>query len=394
MGAALVLPALYGLKHHSPYNPDDYEAIAAGYARTGMLTDDGVRPTAVREPVYPVVLGTFYGVFGHRYAATLLCNGLLMAAAVYALWWVGAALFGEAVGLVAAAVAAFYPPFIFYASEPRRESALVLLSVWSVAALLAAVKKGGRKRFAAAGVVGAAAALGNTTLLPFGLGAVPALLFWLGRKNWKRAAPYVGVYALFFVLFYSLWPSRNARAFHKLVVGSSVGAGGIFYVNMVVPPELGGLPAEAEILLHDPVCRDSAYVPEDQHDAYYMKAGLKRIREKPSRWLKIVLKRFFVEAWRVTPRPRNYEQSFRLLWWVSVLSDGWIVPLSLIGLLLWRLKPPEAAFIPAMVFVVNGIYSVIFFILRYRIPMMPWLILFASLTIHCAYGELLRARSS
>ncbi len=381
MAAAFVLPILYGTHHASMANPDDYDLVASNLAVKGMLSEDGITPSAIREPGYPTMLGIFYKVLGHNSAAFYVLNGLLASGAVLGLFFVGAELFGESVGLLAAVIAAFYPPFIYYASQPRREIGLVFMSVLSVLWLVRAAK-GGLKTSAAAGLVNAGLALSSTTYFPFGIGTAPVLLLWLGRKKPAQALKLTLVYALFFVMLYSLWPLRNYRVYHQLIIGTSAGAGAVFYTNQVVPSEVGGTEEEHQILANDPVMTEAGGMMDlVAREKFFWKKGVERIKEDPARYARLVAKRFFVDAWRVIPRPRNYDTSYRLLWWVGLLSDGWIVPLGLIGLFFWRLRPADAVFVPAFVASVNLVYAMIFFILRYRIPVMPWLILLAALTL-------------
>src|SRR5207244_2083708 len=96
--AAAVFPALYGARHPSMPNPDDYELVADNFSRTWTLSEDGVHPSAIREPGYPAVLGFFFKAFGHSSATVYLLNGLLAAGAALGLFLVGARLFGEGVG--------------------------------------------------------------------------------------------------------------------------------------------------------------------------------------------------------------------------------------------------------------------------------------------------------
>jgi hypothetical protein len=241
---------------------------------------------------------------------------------------------------------------------------------------------GANKHYAAAGLLSALTALTCTTYLPFGLGTTPVLLLWLGRAKPSRTIKHVFIYALFFAGLYSLWPLRNYKVFHTFVMGTTSAGGTVFYVNQLVPSEVGGLPEEHEILDRDPVMNEGGHIADPAaREKFFWKAGVSRIKEDPARYAKLVCKRFFLDAWRVTPRPRSYEHSFRLLWWIGLLTDGWIVPLGLLGLLFWRYKPPEALFVPAFIASVNLVYAMMFFILRYRIPVMPWLILLASLSI-------------
>jgi 4-amino-4-deoxy-L-arabinose transferase-like glycosyltransferase len=361
---------------------DSYATIAAQLADTGVLGDNGVA-TAQREPLYPMLLALAFKTLGKSYAAEVALNVPLNALLILLLYKTGQALFSEAVGLVAAGIAAFYPPLIYYAAQPRRETLLAVLSVASVLLLVSAWRRGKIPLFAAAGAVNSLAALANTTFLPFGLVAAPAWLLWLGRKKLGKTAVWAAVYVAAFSAVYAPWPLRNYAVFHRLIAGTAGAGGTVFYVNQLVPPEVGGLPQEMEIVHNDPVYKASAGITDPVAlDRYFWKAGFDRVKADPARFLSIALRRFFVDEWRLAPRPRAYEHSSAAVRLVSLLSDGWIIPLGLFGLLcLWKARPPESVWVLWLILTYNAVYAAIFSIMRYRLPVMPWVILFAALTL-------------
>ena len=389
VAAAALLPAAYAARFPArgeaagtPYpSEDSYAVIAANFADHGALLGEDGKPTAHREPVYPMLLGAAFKVLGKNYPAEVALNLPLNALMVYALFRTGAALFGELTGLAAAAVAALYPTFIYYASRPRRETLLTLLSIACVAALARAHRRGGAKDAALAGAVNAVTALANTTFLPFGLLA-PAGFLWLWRQEPKKALARAGLYWIVLAVVYAPWPLRNYAVFHRWIAGTAGAGGTVFYINQLVPSELGGLPEEKKIVHGDPVYQQSQGLDPIDVDRYFWKAGMARVRAEPLRFLELALKRFFIDEWRVVPRARPYESSYGLVRWTALLSDGWIIPLGLLGLLFfWRLRPPESAWIALLLLSYNAVYAALFSILRYRVPMMPWVILFCALTL-------------
>lgn len=389
VAAALVLPIVYAAKFPAkgeaagtPYpSEDSYAVIAANFADHGALLGEDGRPTAHREPVYPMLLGGAFKLLGKSYPVEVAVNVPLNALLIYALFKIGAALFGELTGLIAAALASVHPTLIYYASRPRRETLLALLSVLCVGALVRAFRKDRAEGAALAGGINALAALTNTTFLPFGLLA-PLGFFWLWRGDLKKAAARSLLYWATLAVVYAPWPLRNYAVFHRWIAGTAGAGGTVFYVNQIVPAELGGLPQEVEIVHDDPVYQRAQGLDPIEVDRYFWKAGMARAKEDPGRFLRLALRRFFVDEWRITPRARPSENSAGLVRWAAILSDGWIIPLGLIGLLfLWRLRPPESAWIALLLLSYNAIYAALFSILRYRVPMMPWVILFAALTI-------------
>lgn len=367
-------------------NADGYAHLAASFAESWSLNQDDGRPSAYREPAYPIYLGLFFKAFGFNHHAALLANGLAALLALLLLHRIGLELFSEKVGFAAAAIASFYPPFVFYAAQTLRETfqlAMTGLALWT----LLRARRRGLKAFALAGLANALAALTNTVFVPFTLVLAPAAFFFILEGGVVRALKCAAVYLTAFLLLYSAWPVRNYLALDRFIVGSTLGAGAIFYNYLIVPQEVGGTPREGEIRESDPIVQAARGVAPEALDRYYWKAGLERVREAPGAFAKLVAWRFFRDFWRILPRPRAYAHSYRSIKWVSLLSDAWIIPLGFVGMALARLRRPELLWFYLFIFSINGIYAQILTMLRYRLSVMPWVILFA-----CVAAEELRGR--
>ena len=63
-----------------------------------------------------------------------------------------------------------------------------------------------------------------------------------------------------------------------------------------------------------------------------------------------------------------------------------LIPLALLGLLWVRLNPPECLWIYLFLGSVNLVYSLVLTMLRYRLSLMPWVILLASVAL-CRLAE-------
>src|SRR5690349_290058 len=107
-------------------NTDNYTLLASSFADTWSLSEDG-QPSAHREPVYPVLLGLGFKVFGKNYPVVMLLNCLLSGLTLLLIYRSGALLFSPTIGLLALGVAAIYPPFIYYTAQPVRETLMILM---------------------------------------------------------------------------------------------------------------------------------------------------------------------------------------------------------------------------------------------------------------------------
>ncbi|MDD5627444.1 MAG: glycosyltransferase family 39 protein [Elusimicrobia bacterium] len=402
-----ILPALlalgllarlgYGL-HHPPQrpgqelaDPDCYVEAATSVSRSWTLEVFAQR-SAYREPGYPVLLGIMFKVFGRGYPAVLLTNCGLAAAALLFLALAGRELFGETVSLLAAAISACYPPFIYYAALPARETAILAASAAALWTLVRALARPGAAAFAWAGLAAAFCGLTNVTLLPFALVLAPAAVVLL-RRRWLWS----GVYLAAFLAVYSVWPLRNYIAFRAWIPGTTMTSGTILFNYLVVPQELGGTPEEERLRKEDPVFQAAAGMPREQAELHFRKASAAWIGSHPWAYLKLVAWRFFWDEWRLWPRPQAAGDSYRKLRWVGLLTDGWLIPLGLLGMLLAR-KVPRSLCLVLFVFALALTHSLILTMLRYRLPIMPWMILFASLAVSRLWalrrGEPLQAPSS
>jgi len=365
---------------------DHYAAIAGSFSETGTLMLDG-KPTAMREPAYPVYLGALFKVFGRSYPVVLAGNCLLAVLALLFLFLVGRDLFGPETAFLALAVGTVYPAFVFYAAEPVRETALLAVSALGLWALVRALGRPGGAAFAGAGAAQALACLTTTVFLPFSLGLAPPLILLLCRDRLRDALRWTAIYVGVFALLYCPWLIRNQLVFHRFIPGTSISASAILYSYLIVPQELGGTPQEAALLVADPVYRAISLGDPDRRDALFARAAAERIRRNPWSYARLATWRLFIDQWRFCPRPRTDPGTHRLRWWLSLLSNGWIIPLGFLGLLLSRGRPARASVLYLFVLAVSLVYSAILTMLRYRTPLMPWMILYACLALRLLWSR-------
>lgn len=310
------------------------------------------------------------------------------------------ALFGEKVALWALGLATVYPPFLFYAAQPMRETAMLAVSallLW----LITRTRTVGD--FALLGAAAALAGWTNTTFLPFAL-LLPGLYILTARRKeeggrGKGAAvpssiphppsPLLArplVYSIVLVALYSLWPVRNYLWSGKFIAGSTAGAGSTFYIYLQIPEEVGGTPKQQELMDADPVHREGAAIVDRlEQERYFWKAGTQWVKAHPFGYLKRVAERF-AGMWRPAPRARAYAHDLGLLRLVSWLTDGWIIPLGFLGLIL-TLRRCETWPVAAFVLSVNFTYALVFSMIRYRLSLMPWMILYAVAALDWAWAK-------
>jgi 4-amino-4-deoxy-L-arabinose transferase-like glycosyltransferase len=214
-------------------DPPVYDELAVslasghGFARMPRRPRAGFRATGVHPPGWPFVLGAVYAATGQtgpldrgraaRWRIGRVTQAIIGTVAVALIALVAWQLWGVAVALASAALAAVHPPLVVIGVGLFSEPLFVVLELAALAAVLEARRRPGAWRWiVAAGVLAGLATLtrnnGAVLLLPLALGV------WTGRPRWSwraLAAPLAlaGV-ALLTVL---PWTVRNARALDAFV---------------------------------------------------------------------------------------------------------------------------------------------------------------------------------
>ncbi|HAH05649.1 MAG TPA: hypothetical protein DCM05_03840 [Elusimicrobia bacterium] len=354
---------------------DLYHRLALTLVEKGSLLDAQGLKTAMREPAYSFVLAGLYLLTGAKYWALCLLHALMGALTVLLVFQLGLRVFGATTAWLAALMCAFHPQLLYYAAMPRRETFQALLLAWSAWLLFEACDSPTPKRVLLAAVVWALNPLANSVFLPAGLAAGLAFYFMGRRKGHEMLKP-AALFTAVFLGVYALWPARNALVFDRFIPGIT-GGGNHIYIGIVVPNEIAGTPEEQAIVSTDPVVVEAGKQPEDQKDATFYRGALAWILAHPAQfagkmWASLL------KLWRLYPYPRDYGMNYRLIKWVSLLSDGWIIPLGLLGLVLAGRRIPETDLFNLVLASVTLVYMVFWAVVRYRIPLMPFVFLYAG----------------
>jgi 4-amino-4-deoxy-L-arabinose transferase-like glycosyltransferase len=202
----------------------DYDRLAVALANHGHFPPSAVTPgpTAFRPPLFPAALAAVYKIVGVSSASTRWEAGRLLEAALGALTvaligLVALRLWGRRAGLMAAAIAAVYPPLVLVGSSLMSESLFIPLVL---AAVLAAVRARESERgWRWAALSGALIALGALTRGNGIALAVPlGFLVWSSRPRLQRSALVVPLALLAAAaLTLAPWTVRNASAFGEFV---------------------------------------------------------------------------------------------------------------------------------------------------------------------------------
>ncbi len=384
LGLALVLRLAWAWQGHREgkihTGSDGYEPIALSLLERGEYAEEKGKPTAIREPVYPLVIAALYYPSGRRPWLVLVLHALLGTATCLLAWRLGTRLFGARAGLWALAVCAVHPQLVYYTAYFFRDTLLawlfMLLAVASMDWSSSPNHTDGDYSAIIGGCAGAALGLANSAHLP--LVGLAGLALWAVAPT-KAAARRTAFFFLPVLLAFGLWSWRNYRVFKAFVPGSTHG-GPEFYQALVVPPADLGTERQTEILAKDATFQAAAKLGEYGQSKVLTKAGFDWIVAHPGTYAGRALAGF-VKFWRPWPYARAYTHSYKALLAASLASDAWIVPLGLLGLWLFRGRWREASAVWVGAFALTAVYGAVHAVIRYRLPLMPAMIVFAVAAI-------------
>lgn len=168
-------------------------------------------------PVFPYLVGAVYTAFGGLTAVKLL-QAVAGALLIPAVGRIGFLAFGPRAGLLAAAMAAFYPELVWYSVHFWSEPVFLGLLWWAVEEVLQADARASLGRALWAGALWGLAVLTRETALYF-LPVAALWLAWRSAGGGRRAA----ACALAAFLVVAPWTYRNWVLFHAFVPVSTMG---------------------------------------------------------------------------------------------------------------------------------------------------------------------------
>lgn len=327
-------------------------------------------------------LAGIYALFGYHPLVARVIMGLMSTMSVWLLFLIGRRLFGPTVALVASAIAAVYAYLIFYGVTLVTETpfTLALLIALYLAIRMRAGEVNGVGAWFTLGVVLAVALLLRMAVLFF----IPILLLWLYyavRKEttlWLVAIPLVVIGLAVLPLTirnYRLWHQfllLEAQFGHVFWNGNHPGHGGDFHPFYVFPIPPAVLASKNDVLITNTLLR----------------MGIQNVLNQPWDFVMLTLTRLreFFLFWPTA----DSTLAANLL---RVFSFGVIVPFALYGFFANLRRFSDLAPVYLFIVVHTGIYAVTWTMIRYRIPLDPFLILFAAYSLQVAYQQLVQPRA-
>jgi 4-amino-4-deoxy-L-arabinose transferase-like glycosyltransferase len=357
----------------------------------GFSFENGVL-TSIRPPLYPLFLSALWRLAGSESLLLVrlaqACLGVAIAGLVYR---AGRELFDERVGLAAAAVAAFYPPFVFSGVTILTETLFTFLLLLALVAYFAAARGSGLGAVLLAGAAFGLAALTRSVVWVFPFVAAPFLFATLPGTRTRRAglaAAFLGAH----VAVLAPWAIRNTRLQGVPTVVDTMAGFNLWMANADSTPAdrlwdsigQGGAQAFSRAIRRDyPVGRLS----EGQKDKWGQKEAFRYMRAHPLVTLRRAAVKF-ADFWGL-----DREFAAGLAWGLyrpppvvgallTVAMVAFYPPLMLLAVLGACLAPRRGwaphLFLLLLVAAVCGLHCLAFGHSRYRLPLMPLFVVYAA----------------
>ena len=336
-----------------------------------------------QPPLYPYFLGVIKVVFPDTFFhAARLIQALLGVLVCGMTWWIGRDLFDSATGFWAGLGAALYGPLIFFDGELLPAALAVFLNMAALVIMLVVWKEPGGWGWLGAGAAFGLGALAVPTVLIF-VAMVPIGLW--RRFSVRQGSIYAGLFLLGTALLIAPVAVRN-----WVIGGDGVG---ISY-NMGINFYIGNNPGYEETVAIRPGWEWDALITQpaklginrpSEKSAYFLNKSLAEIAADPLWWMGLLMNKV-TEFWHGDEvgrnQPiyywRNYSTVLWLTLWKGVIAFpfGLLAPLAIWGLLLSLRKIGPTW--PAIYVITYCIGVAMFFIAaRYRVPVLPVLLVFA-----------------
>jgi 4-amino-4-deoxy-L-arabinose transferase-like glycosyltransferase len=343
-------------------------AAGRGFSGASFYYPPGTdNPTAFWDALYPLFLAAIYTLAGHSVPLVRAIQALLGGAAVALTYALGAKLGGRPVGLLAAAVSAVYPFFIYYAGHLLTETLFMALILGIFVAGIRAQEGGQARWFAATGLLTGLAALCRAEAFLFGLAYV-AWTAWRARAALARRLALAAAGLACVAAVMAPWVVRNQLTFGAPVLTTTKLGYNLYkyyHPQMTADQTVATVPFP-----------DFGERTEPQREALMRSLAIRFMLDDPARTLWFMANKLAL-LFKLTPS-NEVNRQYAL---VSLASYGALLPFMAAGLVLALRRGRR--WLPLVAYVVFSIATkaAVFAGIRLRMQVEPFLIVLAALAL-------------
>lgn len=355
-----------------------YDKLALSLLQDHEFSLEKGQPTAYTTPLYPFFLSIIYFFFGHSYLAVKVFQALLGSIVCLTGYFIAKEVFSKPVACLTFSFMAIHYFFIKYSSHLATENLFIF---WVALSTLFLIKFCKRPSYPDAILFGLFCSLATLTrsayfLFPF----MVIMILWIAPKfikfPYRKLIKFYIVIILFTIFPISIWTIRNFCLL-KSFVPLATEAGHLVY-SCYNPPQGKIFDVGAD----DELVQRYLKMPEAEGSQFLLKHTILSIKKEPSKIYKYIPLKimYFCSPFEWAAFKASGAYNF---------STAFILPLSFLGVILaFRKRPSYLNFIlllPLAYFVLITIAIV--GVPRTRLPVEPYLIIFASFFVYYLYNR-------
>lgn len=344
-----------------------------------------------RAPAYPYFLGLIYSIFGQGYYIPRLIGIIIGSLSCVLIYLIGRELFSSRVGLLAALLACFYSMFLYFDTMLLTTNLEVFFCLLGVVYLLRWLKNKTNSHIIAAGVFWGLASITRPNFLVFVPVFTLYILFSFRKESLKQRLQPIALFVI------GMLPALMAVIVINVVLGHDAVLvawnGGInFYLGnnqfasgySATSPELdatwwGGY--KDAIIIAEKEIGQKLLPSQISH--YWFMRGFNYILSKPLDWAALMLKKIYLFFNSFDLSNNQSIDTFKIfspLLRIPLLNFGLVVVLAIWGFICSARRRQITVI---YLFLLSFAFSIILFFVtaRYRMPLVPFLLIFASYTV-------------
>ena len=383
-------PIMDALYHHE---------WAVSIVKGGWLGTDAF----FRAPLYPYFLAFFYRLFGTNLLIPRVAQAVLGAGSCVLTRHIGAKLFNKKIGTIAGFATAFYPLLIYFDIELLIPSVLIFLILLGFYLILVQREKGTKLGWFVTGCVWGLAAITRPNVLFFLL-FVPFWAYWKMRKQLLTAVPVavLGVIVIILPITIRNYVVSNAfvpiawQAGTNFYIGNNLHSDGMTAIVPGTRKSWWGGFYDAKRLAEQATGRQ---LENAEIDRYWLGQGLSFIKNNPRKAAMLFLRKAYLFFYGFEISNNRDIYFFTRLTFLKFLifsfpllnfPFGLLLPLALVGC--WYAYKNKRDLSLVYLFTITYSLSFILFFVnaRYRLPIIPFLIILASYAIITTYDDVKR----
>jgi len=332
--------------------------------------------TIIHPPLYSFFLAFLIKIFGERIIAILIVQFLIDGITAFLLYRLALFYVNRIYGILIGLTFCLYPSFIYMSNHLLSETLFTFLLITATFFLISAIKKRVWFRFCLSGIFFGLSSLTRAHIIGLFL-LIPVALFFIIKSEWKNKIIYGLIFFIIATIVILPWSIFLYSKYHTTVIISAKfgrtlwGTHNPYGYSRYLAP----FTKEGE--------EWPQYLNEAELDKYLTEKALRYIYENPSSLYKVG----FINLWvtiKTSTLSFNIPTYLNNIISISEIITYVVIILFFICGIFYLIKNKEKTY---LIFLIYIIYTLIvcFFLkgeLRYRIPLMPLIILIAFYGIY------------